>query len=184
MRKRGTRGATIIETITAAGIGVLAIGTSIAVFTEGMGSWTRGQLRVEAETQSRQLARVISDRVREAMEVTIDGNGQGLTYRVPARDVNGIFTVPLQWDGVVRRVFHTNGTVFLQEGASTRAIGRNVILTDPGQTGSPSYQLFTPEGPGFVRRLAIKIVTRQQDANGRTYLGRKREWIALRNAPL
>lgn len=183
MRRRLCRGATIIEVVTAAGIGVLAIGASIAVFTEGMSSWTRGQLRVEAETQSRQLARVISDRVREAMEVTIDADGQGLTFRTPTRDVNGIYTIPLQWDGVVRRVYHQNGTVFLQEGASIRPIGRHVILTDPGQTGSPAYQIFTPEGPGFVRRLAVKIVTRQQDANGRTYLGRKREWIALRNAP-
>jgi hypothetical protein len=176
-------GATLVEVVTAAAIGVLAIGASLAVYTQGMGTWFRGQLRISVESGSREMVRTISDRLREAMEVTIDANGQGVSYRVPVRDVSGIYAIPLTWDGVNRRIYHSNGSIILQEGGSSRTIGTHVILTDPGQTGSPSYAIFQPNGPGFVRRLSVKIVTRQQDEKGNVYLGRKREWITPRNTP-
>jgi hypothetical protein len=175
-------GMTMVEVVTAAVISTMVLGTALSIFIAGAGSWLRGTEMIDAETQSKQAVRVISDQLRQAMVVTIDADGQGLAFRLPQRQANGIFTAPPVWDGVARRIFHRSGSIILQEGGAERVITRNVILTDP-DNGNAAYRIFTPGTGGIVRDVTLRMVTRRTLANNVQFLGRKREVIYLRNIP-
>mgnify|MGYP001440992990 FL=1 len=182
MTKRNlTRGATMVEVSVAAVIGTMVLGTALTLFVAGAGMWVHGSEMVEAEGQSRQAIRVITDQLRQAMVVAVDANGQGATYRLPTRDASGIFSSPPVWDGVTRRIFHNSGSIVIQEGAASRTICRNVVLQDP-DNGGANYRIFTTPPTAIFREVSVRVVTRRI-AQGRTYLGRKRETVYLRNIP-
>lgn len=182
MNRRLIRGNTMIEVTVAAVIGTMVLGTALTLFIAGAGMWVHGSEMVEAEGQSRQAIRVITDQLRQAMVVTVDNDGQGLTYRLPTRDgTTGIFQAPATWDGVSRRIFHQNGEIRLQDGASTRTICRNVVLQDPDNANA-NYRIFTVPNIAIFREVSVQVVTRRI-RQGRTYLGRKRETVYLRNIP-
>ncbi|MCG9896312.1 MAG: hypothetical protein MH204_12640, partial [Fimbriimonadaceae bacterium] len=156
--------------------------TALTIFIAGAGAWIRGSEMIDAETNSKQAVRVISDQLRQAMMVTVDNNGQGLTYRIPTRTSDGTFSAPPVWDNVSRRIFLQNGNIVLQEGTATRTIVRGVITTDP-ENGNASYQIFTPGAGSIVRDVTVFVVTRRNLSQGRTVSGRKREVVYLRNIP-
>lgn len=180
--KRKTFGGSMVEVSVAAVVGTMVLGTALTLFIAGAGMWVRGSEMVEAETQSRQAVRVISDQLRQAMVVTIETGGQGVTYRLPTRNpTTGIFNVPAVWDGVNRRMFHQGGNIILQEDAATRVICRNVVLQDP-DNGNANYTIFSGPPVALIREVTVRIVTRRT-RQGRSYLGRKRETVYLRNIP-
>lgn len=175
-------GGSLVEVSVAAVVGTMVLGTALTLFIAGAGMWVRGSEMVEAESQSRQAIRVISDQLRQAMVVVVDGNGQGVTYRLPTRNATtGIFNVPAVWDGVNRRMFHQNGNIILQENTATRVICRNVVLQDP-QNGNANYTIFSAPPVALIREVTVQVVTRRT-RQGRSYLGRKRETVYLRNIP-
>jgi len=171
----------MIEVSVAAVIGTMVLGTALTLFIAGAGMWVHGSEMVEAEGQSRQAIRVITDHLRQAMTVTVDANGQGVTYRLPTRDASGVFSAPPVWDGTTRRIFHSSGNIVLQEAGTTRTICRNVILQDP-DNGGANYRIFTTPPTAIFREISVRIVTRRI-AQGKSYLGRKRETVYLRNIP-
>ncbi len=180
--KRRTFGGSMVEVSVAAVIGTMVLGTALTLFIAGAGMWVRGSEMVEAESQSRQAIRVISDQLRQAMVVVVDNNGQGVTYRLPTRNATtGVFNVPAVWDGVNRRMYHSSGNIILQEDASTRVICRNVVLQDP-DNGGANYTVFSAPAVALIREVTVQIVTRRT-RQGRSYLGRKRETVYLRNIP-
>lgn len=173
---------TIVEVATAAVISTMVLGAAITLFIAGAGMWVRGGEMMETEVQSRQAVRVIATNLREAMQVTVDADGQGVTYRLPTRLSDGTFRAPAVWDGVTRRIFHNNGSIRLTDNGGTRTITRNVILTDP-DNGNAAYRIFVPGSGTVVREITIRVVCRRTLPNGIVYLGRKRETIFLRNIP-
>jgi hypothetical protein len=42
--------------------------------------------------------------MRQAMNVTVDPNGQGLSYILPLQDDTGTDVIPIQTDGNTRRI--------------------------------------------------------------------------------
>lgn len=173
----------LVEVLTAATIGTMTLFAALSIFISGMMSWAKGTASIDAETQSRQAVRVISDQLREAMGVVIDSNGMGITFSLPKKNSSDEFIVPLEWDGVSRRIYHSNGNMILQVGSNTRVIARNVITTDPTM-GSASYKIFTaPSGNVLLRQVNVKVVTRVTDSNQTARVGKKREQIFLRNVP-
>lgn len=183
-RRRLQRGLTMAEVLVSAAISTTVLFSAVSVFLSGMATWARGQGKIETETQSRQVVRVISDALREAMLVTVDADGLGVTYRRPLKDAAGSFVVPIVWDGQTCRIFHQNGQLMMNDGAGTRSICRNVRLTDPYSPGGTApYKIFTP-GPGAItRRLTVQIVTETNGARTEKVVARKREMIFLRNIP-
>lgn len=180
--RRRQSGMTMVEVVTSAVIGTMVLGAALTIFIAGAGMWVRGGEMMETEVQSRQAVRVIANALREAMVVTVDADGQGVTYRLPTRLPDGTFQAPAVWDGVSRRIFHSSGNIRLTDGVGTRTITRNVILTDPDNANA-AYQLFVPGAGTVVRQVTIKIVCRRTLPNSVVYLGRKRETIFLRNIP-
>ncbi|HAP41099.1 MAG TPA: hypothetical protein DCQ94_15275 [Nitrospira sp.] len=178
------RGVTLAEVMVSASISTVVLFSAITIFLSGISAWARGQGRMDAETQSRQAVRVVSDALREAMWVSVDADGMGLTYRLPRVDGDGAFEVPVIWDGIDRRIALTSGKLNLTDAAGTRTICRNIRLTDPESPGGLStYRIFTP-GPGSItRRLAVQVVTETNGARSEKVVGRKRETVFLRNIP-
>ena len=178
------RGATLIEVLTSALITVLVLGTVLGIVFAGSSSWARGMGKIGAETGSQQAVRIVSQKLQEAMAVSVDQNGMGLTYRVPEKDGSGAFVVPLAWDGVTRRIQARGNELIELEGGSARVIASGLILKDPvSLKGSRPYVLFTP-GPGQItRQVTIEVATRRYGFRAKTVANRSRETIFLRNIP-
>lgn len=193
MRARRHRGATLVETLTAAFISVLTLFTAVSVMISTMGSWAVGQGRIDAESDAQNAVRTIAIELREAMAVTVE-SGTALSYRLPVRDSEGSYVVPAQWDGVTRRMEWIStgsgvGTVRVTDGSRTRILCRNVILRDPQSSGftptsgGSAYAIFTPGAGAITRQLTIMVVSRTSSNRGGWVLGRSRETIFLRNIP-
>src|SRR3954466_12563397 len=104
MMRSKRRGATLAETTIAAGLSTLALFGAIMLFLSSAMGWTRGSGRIDAEATTHRAVREIARELREAMSVTVDANGLGLSYRLPVKDASGNYTMPITWDNVARRV--------------------------------------------------------------------------------
>lgn len=204
-KKRLVRGFTLLETMVTAIVSVMVLGSCLVLYIMGASDWARGENAIDVEASSRQGVRRVSNELRQAYYVSIDANGMGLTYRRPALDNQGNFTLPLVWDGKDRRIFVSNGSLFINDGTGANyRIVRNIVTKDPflssgGQsnriwnlesakndddnnTGN-SYRIFTA-GPGSVTRsVIIQLVTRNAGGLRAVVFGRNRETIYLRNVP-
>lgn len=192
----------MLEVVVSAAISSIVLFASVTMFMGVMGAWARGESTMDGENDTRQAMRVISDELREAMWVLVDADGMGLTYRKPAKDVNGEFLIPVTWDGFDRRIYYENGILYLEKQAGERRpICRNVLTRDPymlhsnmvearreqsavAPTAAPQYQIFEPNSTSITTEVTVMIVTGQSGGQvGETVRSRKRESIALRNVP-
>ncbi len=184
-RRRG--GFTLIEAVTAALMTVMVVGGAIGTMMVGMRSWTQGQGLVEAELDAQQSMRAVVRELRESMAVTVDNDGKGVSYRLPARDGSGEFIVPAVWDGVTRRisiVANNGGKFDLKIGSigNMSRISKSIVLTDPEQLGI-AYRPFEA-GPGTIKRsITIVFVSNALGAKDRVTYSRNREVLYLRNVP-
>ncbi len=101
---RTRRGQTLVEMTLAISLTAVVCTAGISTLLLGMGSWYRGQTRIDVEGTAQKAVRQIAMTLRTAMSVTVDTNGQGLTYRMPMLDTYGNFIQPATWDGVTRRI--------------------------------------------------------------------------------
>ncbi|MEQ1822892.1 MAG: hypothetical protein ABL949_10290 [Fimbriimonadaceae bacterium] len=166
-------------------ISVMVAGGAVASLIMGSSSWIKGSASLDADTSAERAVRRISAELREAMAVTVDGGGQGLTYRLPTKDGSGNFTSPITWDGVTRRIELSGEQIQIISGASTRVLIKNVTTTDPST--NTAYQLFTPGAGVVARAITIKVATShvalKRQSNNQTRKSRYRETIYLRNIP-
>ncbi|MCW5936081.1 MAG: hypothetical protein KIT11_02085 [Fimbriimonadaceae bacterium] len=175
---------TLIEVVTATAVSSLVVLSATTVFVTGMATWMRGQHKIEAETQTLRAVRTISDELREAMSVTVDNDGLGLTFVKPDVDENGDFRAdglgqPIP-DGVNRRIEFVNGSLIYRDGVGDRVIGRDVVTNDP-ENNNQRYRIFTPGAGAVVRQVAVQVVTSTLDDKGVETYSRKREVIYMRN---
>lgn len=203
MKKRSRRsGFSLAEVIVGSVISFIVLTSTITLFIGVVGAWARGENMMDGENDTRQVMRVVSDELREAMWVSVDADGMGITYRKPRKDASGDFELPVTWDGVDRR-FDLNGTnLELDDGTTTRTIGRNVLSVDPFRLQThmldgkmrqedplvpeiaPAYRIFTAPATGLVSEVTVTVVTGNLGGQaGETNRSRKREHIVLRNVP-
>lgn len=188
-RRRTIRGSSLAEVVTAAGMATIVLFSVVLALLSGTKSWAQGQGKITAEQDSQQAIRLISMELREAMSVSVDANGNGLSYRLPSKDSNGDFAVPVQWDGVNRRIYYQagegRGSIRMGAVGSERTICRNVVLEEPLPAGeSRSYRIFTPGAGSITRQLNLLIVTETNGASSAKIHSRIRETIYLRNIPI
>jgi Tfp pilus assembly protein PilW len=173
----------------------------ITMFMMAMGVWARGEAWTDTDTQTRQAVRIMTDQLREAMQVTVDADGMGVTYRWPARDTAGSYVQPISPESFDRRIWLVNGTLWLRDKAgSQRVIAKNVLTSDPFATVShdslgslantngplptaPAYKIFTPGIGSTVRSLSLKIVASRRGSTSDQVRNRRREVVYLRNIP-
>ncbi|MBS1705888.1 MAG: hypothetical protein JST40_08440 [Armatimonadetes bacterium] len=176
------RGATMVEVVTGAGLTTIVLGTSLSILIAGNASWARGSGQISADSSAQTAIRILSSTLREAMTVTVDENGQGLTYRLPEVDEDGNYVVPAVWDGVTHRVYYDDGFLYEQTGDDLRTIAREVILTDPAR-GNARYRIFTPGDGTVIRSLTISVVTQTNGQHNAETHSRAKETLYLRNVP-
>jgi hypothetical protein len=184
-RKRRTRRAfSLVEVLLSSTLTVTVLMVAVGTFLTGMVGWARGQGRIDAEEGAQQGVRIVSQTVREAMSVTVDANGQGLTYQMPATDGTGNYTVPVVWDGITRRLFLSNGNLMVSANESSRILCKGVITTDPLTTnGTGTYRIFTPGGGAVTRSISVMVVSQRSADGNKMATSRSRETIYLRNIP-
>ncbi len=191
-----------MEVIVGSAISFIVLTSALTLFIACVAAWGRGETMMDGENDTRQAIRTISDELRQAMWVSLDGDGMGITYRLPDKDSGtGDYKVPVVWDGVDRRIFKDGDKLILQgAGGVKRTIARNVLAVDPfmlsthhnlkkRKLGSvteaaPSYKIFTTNTTGIVSEVTVKVVTgKQGGATDEWQRTRKREKIVLRNVP-
>ncbi len=185
-KRVGTKnGFTIIETLVSTTVSFLALTGAVSLLVAGTSTWYKGEGKMLAETQSQRSVRMISGELREAMSVTVDGNGLGVSYRLPViNGSTGNYTTPAIWDNVVRRIEYVSGTIRVVTDGESRILSRNVILTDPQSSGgAAAYVIFAP-GSGFIiRKLSVMVATQTATTKGSYTKSRSRETVYLRNIP-
>lgn len=184
MMRSKRRGTTLVETVVATGLSTLAILGATLLFTSGSMIWMRGYGRIDAEATTHRAVREVAQELREAMMVTVDSNGLGLTYRLPVKDNSGNFTMPVTWDNVTRRIELEGTKLVITGGQTPHAICKGVILTDP-QTpnGNGSYKIFTAGAGSTTRSLTVMLVSSRTADYNKMATARSRETIYLRNIP-
>jgi hypothetical protein len=183
-RRTKRHGATLIEVVTASFLGVMVMLATVMLLISGMASWYRGEGRIRAESTSQIAVRTVAAEIREAMMVSVDANGMGLTYRLPQTDGNGSYLSPAQWDGVTRRIQLNGSNIEVVEGGNARVLCRNVITTDPQSVGGmTAYRIFTSGAGAITRQVTVMVVTRTNSYRQEQSSSRSRETVYLRNIP-
>lgn len=187
MKKRLSRrrGVTLAEVALAATTSVLVLTGSIGTFVMCTKTWLQGESRIDAQSNSAGAIRTISKELREAMSITVDGSGNGLSYRKPSKTGAGDYVMPIVWDGVNRRI-ELNGTSvrITAEGQPSRVVCSGLRLTDPKSSGGVvPYKIFTPGAGSITRSLTIMLVPERNGTAGYKNNSRIRETIFLRNIP-
>lgn len=182
LRKR--RGATLLEVITATGLSSMMLFGALSVFLHGSASWLRGTAKINVNEDAQGAVRAITQELREAMSVAVDGDGLGLSYRLPQVDGNGDYVVPAVWDGIERRIDLDDGRILLSaDGADDKVLCRGVILTDPLSGTSATYKTFTAGAGTITRQLTVMVVTKANEYRKEDAKSRSRETVFLRNIP-
>lgn len=173
-----------MEITVGAGLTSLVLFTGLSVFLMGMSSWYRGQGNIDAQNGSQAAVRRVANVLREAMSVTVDGDGLGVSYRMPQVDGDGAFVMPATWDGVDRRIELSGSDLQVVAGNDESTLCRGVITTDPlTQGGSGAYRIFTAGNGAITRSLNVMIVTRMNSYRTEQVTSRSRETVFLRNIP-
>lgn len=183
--RKKQRGSTLVELLTASGVTTLVLLGSLSILFAGSASWAQGVGKIGAETDAQMSVRTVSEALSEAMSVTVDPNGMGLSYRVPLKDASGDFALPVTWDGVNRRIEVEGTKLAMIDGGNKRIIASGLIFTDPVSVhGSKPYELFTPGQGNVTRQVTIEVATKRLGFHAKPLLSRSRETIFLRNIPV
>ena len=177
-----------MEVVIASSVSALVCAAVSVLLVGGMSSWIMGEAKVDAESTAELGIRTITNELRSAMMVTVDSNGLGLTYELPAKDSNGNYVSPIVWDGGTRRLALTNSTLYKSAGSTSTGVVTGVTLTDPlSPGGTGTYQIFTPNTGTVTRQVTVELVTVRNGVTNYAYNAttnaRNRETIYLRNVP-
>jgi len=181
---RRIRGSTLMEVITAAMLTATVLVTSVAIFIYAYYSWIKGTAHVMAEADSALAIQAMDQQLREAILVSLDSNGNGITYELPATGSGGSYTVPQVWDNVTRRIALV-GTNLVMSGSdgSSQVLARNIYPYDPLAVGNTAYTIFSAPSGQKITSLTVMIVTQQADGHQNVITSRSRESVYLRNLP-
>lgn len=201
-RSRLNIGMTLVEVLVASGISSIVLGSAISIFLMVTSSWAKGESQMSVENETRQTMRLMADELREAMWVSVDADGMGITYRKPVKSVTGDFTVPITWDGKDRRLYYSGGKLFIEpDTGQARLVCRNVLTKDPfalatngaaaqlgtgdvETTGAPAYKIFTANAGSVTTEITMVVVTGNKGGKaGQVVRAKKRETVVLRNVP-
>lgn len=119
VRLRSKAGFTLVEILIAMSIfALLSIG-GLGILIQGINSWNRDYARGSVEADTGLAMRKITAALRPAINVTVDSNGQGISYNTPLLDASGNVVLPIQSDGTQRRIYRSeNGTQLLMTGTN------------------------------------------------------------------
>lgn len=177
------RGVTLPEVLL--GVSVFAFVTfgALLALIGTLSGWATGQARIQAEVDTQRALRRVTDALQEAMWAQLDGDGLGISYRLPQRDGSGNITYPLTWDGIERRIEIAGTNLRICDDAGCTTILTDVTTVDPNHPSGGSYKMFVAPVATTVRQVTVQIVVNRQVRADRTVWARARESVSLRNVP-
>jgi len=184
--KNRRSGATLIEAMISAVVTVMVVGTATGVWLAGAKSWYRGAGKIDSETQSRKAVKLVTNELAEAMQVTVDADGYGITFQKPAKDNTGSYKTDIMGqpisDGFDRRIWLDGTKLKYLSPQGTRILAKTVIKTDPfSSNGSQTYKVFTAGNGSICRQVTVMVVSQTTGAGKEKVTGRNREIVFLRN---
>ena len=146
----------------------------LSLVVASVNAYSRDYSRGSMETDIGQAFRRIDDGLREAYSVTVDEDGQGLTYYYPVKytgsDGKLHYKIPMASDGVARRFYKSES--HLVSSSNTRPLVKNLT------TGSA--RLFTLQSSGKAVLITLSVTSstgKEIFTNAKSYV------VRLRNAP-
>jgi len=203
MRTRRNRrsGFTLAEVVVTSVVSAVVLTSVVTLFITVIAAWARGETTMGTEGDTQEVVSKVADELREAMWVSVDADGYGLTYRKPRKTVAGDFEIPVVWDGYDRRIYLTGTDLKIFDGTTTRNLSTNVLKNDPfrlgthmnqkkksNQTvtaeGAPTYKIFVPNSASLVSEVTVTVVTGAKGGRpGEWARAKKRDRVVLRNVP-
>ncbi len=194
-------GFTLAEVVVTSVISVVILTSVVTLFITVAAAWARGETTMETEGETAEIVSKVADELHEAMWVSVDADGYGLTYRKPKKQVSGDFEIPVVWDGIDRRIYLDSTDLKIFDGTNTRILSKNVLKNDPfrlgthmsqkrksSQTvvaeGAPTYKIFVPNSTALVSEVTVTVVTGAKGGRpGEWARAKKRDRVLLRNVP-
>jgi hypothetical protein len=185
-----TRGTTLVEVVTGAGLMMLITLGTMSLFVSGVTYVTRTSTDLTLAGKNAQGLRWMSEYARASMTATITTSGNEVDFSIPAQatttDANTgekEYKYPLVSDGVTRgfKVDFAAGT--LTDLHSNKVLCKNITSTDPdpkSSTYNQAYVPFTFSIVGSHKVIVMQLITKQK-INGNTRYERMKETVLLRN---
>ncbi|MEI6914155.1 MAG: type II secretion system protein [Armatimonadota bacterium] len=166
-------GFTLVETLTAMSIFTMLTFGGLSLVVASVNAYSRDFSRVSMETDIGQAFRRLDDGLREACAVTVDANGQGLTYYYPVKytgaDGKLHYRLPITSDGVARRLYKSENRLVWTD--NSRPLAKNLT------TGSA--RLFTLQSSGKAVLITLSVTS---TTGKETFTNAKSYVVRLRNA--
>lgn len=166
------RGFTALETIISISIfTILAMG-GVSLMVAAAASWNREIAQSEVNSDTSRGLKAIAQELRPALSVSIDGDGQGISYRLPRRDTQGHIIIPVSAESTVYRIYRS------QDGSSLMRTGRTRPLVSglPDEDDSGAIFHLQPSGKAVCVSLTSTVEGPACD-----YTSTKTEVVRLRN---
>lgn len=175
---------TLFETVTAASLSSVVLTSAVACYLASAGSALNGQNKMDTQIGAQSAVRVISKELREAVSLSVDSDGKGLTYTRPRKSESGNYEMPLVTDGVNRRVWiDDDGMLRMTSdgGNTSRVLCKGVVTYDPKLT--QNFIPFRAGAGSIARSLTIKVICQTSTTGSNSTYTAAREVIFLRNIP-
>lgn len=179
----GNRGFTLVELLLSTGLIAVVVGTLVYAQVNLMRDWQRGMNREQVEREAQIALRNVRQALLEARTISVNSSGTLVTFKLPARDFSGNYTIPLEPESGSSRTLQvdwSSGELRLTQNGSTRVLLRNIVQTN----GGSSYNPFTLHqyAPGMAVLHVRLSVRREASGPGRpTASTWVEETILLRN---
>lgn len=184
IQRKRIKGATLFEVVVGSGLSTIVLFSLTVTLLGGTTSWTKGQTKIQADVSSQQTLRGITSQLREAMSVTVTGDGTIVDYRLPMKDEEGSYIVPAAWDGVARRIYYNSANKKIIQTIN----GKSTVLCEDISTVDPAtnngYKFFIPGSGAIIRQLTVMLVIKPSTSSDTAMTSRIRETIYLRNVPI
>lgn len=185
------RGISLVELLVGVTLMSLLFIVGMSLFTSSLSSLTRTDRRLDI-TESNALAlRRVSEELRSAFTLSIEPSGQAIFYEMPEVDttidsVTGEreYLYPLRGDGITRRIYFQNGSLYHQVGTDkAREIADEVVTIDPDPYSSyynKSYPMFSFANIGSANGLKIILIAESPISGEKTF-NRQTVTVLMRN---
>lgn len=154
------RGFTLVELLLSTGLISVVVGTLVYAQVNLMRDWQRGMNREQVERETQKALRNARQAVMEARTITVNSAGTLVTFKLPARDFSGNYTIPLEPESGSSRTLQvdwSSGELRLTQNGSTRVLLRNIVQTNNGSSYNPfTLNQYAPGMAVLHVRLSVR----------------------------
>lgn len=154
------RGFTLAELLLSTSLISVVVGTLVYAQVNLMRDWQRGMNREQVERETQKALRNARQAVMEARTITVNSAGTLVTFKLPARDFSGNYTIPLEPESGSSRTLQvdwSSGELRLTQNGSTRVLLRNIVQTHNGSSYIPfTLNQYAPGMAVLHIRLSVR----------------------------